>query len=91
MKTEILEYLLTTSQIRNHITFDDWHYVPTEGNITDFTTRYQEFPWLLNNKNWFYGPHFLQAFEFNIFDKCSVLPKQINEYQRCKHYYEIKI
>ena len=32
---------------------------------------------MLNNKNWFYGPHFLQDFEFNILDKCSVLQNKL--------------
>ena len=32
------------NEISNHTTFDDWHYVLTEENIADFTTRYQEFP-----------------------------------------------
>ena len=35
------------SEIRNHTTFDDWHYLPTEENIADFTTRYQEYPRLI--------------------------------------------
>ena len=32
---------------------------------------------MLNNKNWFYRPHFLQDFEFNILDKCSVLQNKL--------------
>ena len=42
------------NEIRNHTTFGNWHYVLTEENIADLTTRYQEFPRLINNKNWFY-------------------------------------
>ena len=65
------------NEIRNHTTFDEWHYVPTEEHIADFTTRYQEFPRLINTKNWFYGPDFLQAFEFNIFDNGPVLQNNL--------------
>ena len=61
------------NEIRNHTTSDDWHYVPTEENIANFTTRYHEFLRLINNKNWFYGPGFLQAFKFNTFDNSPVL------------------
>ena len=65
------------NEIRSHTTFDDWYYVPTEENIADFTTRYQEFPRLINNKNWFYVPDFLQAFEFNTFDNSPVLQNNV--------------
>ena len=65
------------NEIRNHATFDNWHYVQTEENIADFTTRYQEFLRLINNKNWFYGPDFLQAFEFNTFDNSPKLQKNL--------------
>ena len=65
------------NEIRNHTTFDDRHYVPTKDNIADFTTRYQEFPRLINNKNWFYGPDFLQAFEFNTLDNSSALQNNL--------------
>ena len=41
------------NEIHNATTFDYWHYVPTEENIADFTTRYEEYPRLINNKNWF--------------------------------------
>ena len=68
---------------RNHVTFDEWHYVPTDQNIADFTTRYQEFSRLMNSKNWFYEPDFLQAFEFNTFDKDPkhFPPKHFNKYR----------
>ena len=65
------------NEIRNHTTFGNWHYVLTEENIADLTTRYQEFPQLINNKNWFYGPYFLQTFEFNTFDNSSVLQNNL--------------
>ena len=64
-------------EISNFTTFDDWHYVPTEENIPDLTTRYQEFPRLINNKNWFYGPDLLQAFESNTFDNSPVLQNNL--------------
>ena len=67
----------SVNEIRNYATFDEWHYVPTEENIAHFTTRYQEFPRLINNKNWFYGPNFLQAFEFNTFDNLTNI-KDVN-------------
>ena len=89
------------NKIRNHTTFDEWHYVPTEENIADFTTRYQEFPQLINNKNWFYWPDFLQAFEFNTFGSSPVLQnnlmniKDVNIITKSKYdvsrvYYEIQ-
>ena len=56
------------NEIHNHTIPDDWHYIPTEQNVADFTTRHHEFLQLTNIKNWFYGPDFLQAFEFNTFD-----------------------
>ena len=65
------------NEIRNFTTFDGWHYVPPEENILVLTTRYQEFPRLINNKNWFYGPCFLQAFEFNNFDNSPVLQNNL--------------
>ena len=65
------------NEIRNFATFDGWHYVPTEENIADLTTRYQEFPRLINNKNWFYGSDFSQAFEFNTFDNSPVLQNNL--------------
>ena len=65
------------NEIRNHTTFDEWYYVPTEENIADFTTRYQECRWLINNKNWFYWSDFLQAFELNTFDNSPVLQNNL--------------
>ena len=65
------------NEICNHTTFDDWNYVPTEENIADFTTRYQEFLRLINNKNWFYEPDFLPAFEFNTFGISPVLQNNL--------------
>ena len=65
------------NEIRNHTTFNNWHYVPTEENIADYTTRYQEFPRLMNNKNCFYGPNILQAFEFDTFDNSLVLQNNL--------------
>ena len=59
------------NEIRNATTFDDWHYVPTEENIADFTTRYQEFPRLISKKNWFRIQHFRQQ---------PGSSKQFNEY-----------
>ena len=64
-------------EIHNHTTFDDQHYVATEENIADFTTKYQEFLQLINNKNWFYRPDFLQAFECNTFDNSPVLQNNL--------------
>ena len=63
--------------ICNHTTFDEWHYVPTEENIADFTARYQEFRRLINNKNWFYWSDFLEAFELNTFDNNPVLQNNL--------------
>ena len=65
------------NEMRNATTFDYWHYVPTEENIADFTTRCQEFPRLINNKNWFYEPDFLEAFELNTFDNSPVLQNNL--------------
>ena len=65
------------NEIRNATTFDYWHYVPTEENIADFTTRYQEYPRLINNKNWFYEPDFLEAFECNTFGNSPALQNNL--------------
>ena len=70
------------NEICNHTKFDDWHYVPTEENIADFTTRYQEFLRLINNKNWFYEPDFLPAFEFNTF---GISPELQNNLMNIKY------
>ena len=32
---------------------------------------------MINNKNWFYGPDFLQAFEFNTFDNSPLLQNNL--------------
>ena len=65
------------NEIRNGTTFDYWHYVLTEENIAGFTTRYQEYPWLINNKNWFYVPDFFEAFQFDTFDNSTVLQNNL--------------
>ena len=32
---------------------------------------------MINNENWFYGPDFLQVFEFNTFDNSPVLQNNL--------------
>ena len=76
------------NEMRNDTTFDDWHYVPTEENIADFTIRYLGIPQLIKIRIGFTGQVFYR-FSSSTLLATAKFSKQFDEYRRCKHYYKM--